>query len=177
LDNNDRLIRIRYALDIKDTDMVKIFKLGGLDLEREDIDKLLIKSTDHYHDEARSHFEEEETQEQEENIYCSDLILEAFLDGFIIFKRGEKEKKPGEPERPKGKIDQLGSINNVMLKKLKIALSLSSEDMLEILQEAGVAVTKGELSALFRKEGHKHYRVCGDNYARNFLKGLGMRYR
>ena len=29
----------------------------------------------------------------------------------------------------------------------------------------GVIVTKGELSALFRKEGHKHYKVCGDKYA------------
>jgi len=40
-----------------------------------------------------------------------------------------------------------------MLKKLKIALSLTSEDMLDIFNEAGINVTKGKLSALFRKEG------------------------
>lgn len=69
------------------------------------------------------------------------------------------------------------NVNNIMLKKLKIALSLNSEDMLDIFQEAGINVTKGELSALFRKEGHKHYKECGDKYARNFLKGLALKYR
>jgi uncharacterized protein YehS (DUF1456 family) len=60
---------------------------------------------------------------------------------------------------------------------LKIALSLTSEDMIEILEEAGVVITKGELGALLRKEGHKNYKVCGDKYARNFLKGLAIQYR
>jgi len=64
-----------------------------------------------------------------------------------------------------------------LLKKLKIALSLTSEDMLDILKEAGVIVTKGELSALLRKEGHKNYKECGDKYARNFLRGLTKRNR
>ncbi|MDX8367762.1 DUF1456 family protein, partial [Cytobacillus sp. IB215665] len=63
------------------------------------------------------------------------------------------------------------------LKKVKIALSLTSEDMIEILEDAGVIITKGELGALLRKEGHKNYKVCGDRYARNFLKGLTIRYR
>ncbi|MDX8366552.1 DUF1456 family protein, partial [Cytobacillus sp. IB215665] len=63
------------------------------------------------------------------------------------------------------------------LKKVKIALSLTSEDMIEILEGAGVIITKGELGALLRKEGHKNYKVCGDRYARNFLKGLTIRYR
>ena len=49
--------------------------------------------------------------------------------------------------------------------------------MLEILEEAGVMITKGELSAVFRKEGHKNYKECGDRYARNFLKGLTLKYR
>lgn len=60
---------------------------------------------------------------------------------------------------------------------MKIALSLTSEDMLDILEDVGVIVTKGELSALLRKEGHKNYKECGDRYARNFLKGLAVKYR
>ena len=64
-----------------------------------------------------------------------------------------------------------------MLKKLKIALSLTSDDMLNLLDEAGVRVSKGELSAILRKEGHRNYKPCGDRYARNFLKGLMLRYR
>lgn len=49
--------------------------------------------------------------------------------------------------------------------------------MLDILEDVGVIVTKGELSALLRKEGHKNYKECGDRYARNFLKGLAVSYR
>ena len=44
--------------------------------------------------------------------------------------------------------------------------------MIDILEGTGVIVTKGELGALLRKEGHKNYKECGDKYARNFLKGL-----
>ena len=49
--------------------------------------------------------------------------------------------------------------------------------MLDIFKKAGVIVTKGELGAIFRKEGHRNYKECGDKYARNFLKGLAIRYR
>lgn len=174
MDNNDRLIRIRYALDIKDIDMVKIFKLGGIDVTKEEVQKMLIKSNDGYHDEARSH---DDLEKIEENIKCNNNKFESFLNGFIIFKRGKQEPKPGQPNRPVFTIKDSASVNNVMLKKLKIALSLTSEDVINVLKEAGVIVSKGELSAIFRKEGHKHYKVCGDKYARNFLKGLALKFR
>ena len=61
--------------------------------------------------------------------------------------------------------------------KLKIALNLKSEDVLEILQLAEFQLSKHELSAFFRKPGHKHYRDCKDQVLRNFLKGLQMKYR
>ena len=102
-------------------------------------------------------------------------MLESFLNGFIIFKRGKQDPKPGQPERPA--LSKNESVNNILLKKLKIALALTSEDMLDILEEAGVIITKGELSAVLRKEGHKNYKECGDRYARNFLKGLAIKYR
>lgn len=171
MDNNDILIRLRYALDIKDMAMVKIFRLGGVELTREEVRKLLIKSKDSYHDEVQAH------AETEENIICTNSMLESFLNGFIIFKRGKQEPKPGQTERLVLAIKDSENLNNVMLKKLKIALSLTSEDVLDILKAAGVIVTKGELSALFRKQGHKHYKECGDKYARNFLKGLAIKNR
>ena len=49
--------------------------------------------------------------------------------------------------------------------------------MLDIFVIAGLRVTKGELGALLRKEGHKNYKECLDNFARNFLKGLAIQYR
>lgn len=173
MDNNDILIRLRYALDIKDSDMVEIFKLGGVEIPKEEVLKLLIKSKD-------SSFDEEDTEnneDTEENIKLSNFMLESFLNGFIIFKRGKLESKDGKSERVVLTLKENKSANNVVLKKLKVALALTSEDMLEILEEAGVNLSKGELSAVFRKEGHKHYQVCGDRYVRNFLKGLAMRYR
>ena len=69
------------------------------------------------------------------------------------------------------------NINNIILKKLKIALSLKSDDMLQIFKLAGLELSSSELSAVFRKEDHKNYRECGDKYIRNFLKGLTIYYR
>ena len=174
MDNNDILIRLRYAMDIKDIEMVKIFKLGGLKVTEEEVRKLLIKSKSSNYNEVVNHGE---IEERVENIECKNSTLDSFLNGFIIFKRGKKDTKPGQPERPVLSIKDSESRNNVMLKKLKIALSLTSDDMLDIFKATGVIVTKGELSALFRKEGHKHYKECGDKYARNFLKGLTIKNR
>lgn len=174
MDNNDILIRLRYALDIKDKDMVEIFKLGGVELTKEEVSKVLTKSEDSYDEEG--YFEDEEV-ENEEHIKCTNSMLESFLNGLIIYKRGPQEPKPGQPNKPDRSIKNHSSVNNVMLKKVKIALSLTSEDIIDILDEAGVTITKGELSALLRKEGHKNYKECGDRYARNFLKGLTIKYR
>jgi uncharacterized protein YehS (DUF1456 family) len=172
MNNNDILIRLRYALDIKDTDMIEIFKLGGIEVSKEDVLKILIKSKDDYPNEA-----DDDIEDEEENLKCSNFMLESFLNGFIIFKRGKLDTKLEQPQKPTLSIKNSRSVNNVVLKKLKIALELSSEDMLTILASAGVIITKGELSAVFRKEGHKNYKECGDRYVRNFLKGLSIKYR
>ncbi|KJS82954.1 MAG: cytoplasmic protein [Peptococcaceae bacterium BICA1-8] len=171
MDNNDILIRVRYALDIKNTDMVEIFKLGGIEVTKEKVLKMLIKSKDGYHNEGKNDANIDENEE------CSNFMLESFLNGLIIFKRGKQAPKPGQPERPALSINDNGSVNNILLKKLKIALALTSDDMLDIFKETAVIITKGELSAIFRKVGHKNYQECGDKYARNFLKGLAIKYR
>lgn len=168
MNNNDILIRIRYALDIKDVDMIKIFKLGDIEVTREELRELLTKTPEEYY---------EDEDMEDDYVICSDVMLESFLNGLIIFKRGRQEPKPGQPERPAITIKHYSSVNNVVFKKLKIALSLTSDDILDILDEVGVVLTNSELSAIFRKEGHKHYVPCGDRYARNFLKGLALRYR
>ncbi|WP_407314098.1 DUF1456 family protein [Desulfosporosinus sp. SB140] len=176
MDNNDILIRIRYALNIRDAEMVEIFKLGGTELTIETVKKLLIKSkeTYRYNNAVEDH---EEAEDKEENIKCRNSMLESFLNGLIIFKRGRQDAKPEQPEGTVLKNNANPNPNNMMLKKLKIALSLTSEDVMDILKETGVIITKGELSALLRKEGHKNYKECGDKYARNFLKGLAKKYR
>ncbi|MDF0728333.1 DUF1456 family protein [Cytobacillus sp. S13-E01] len=169
--NNDILIRLRYALDIKNVDMVEIFKLGGIEVTKEDVLKMLTKPKDDYD------YEDDydgDTEESDDHKSVNNSMLETFLNGFIIFKRGIQEPKPGQPERPALTNEHP---NNMLLKKLRIALTLTSEDMIEIIEDAGVNITKGELSALLRKEGHKNYKECGDKFARNFLKGLTIKYR
>ncbi|SFG63045.1 Uncharacterized conserved protein YehS, DUF1456 family [Halobacillus alkaliphilus] len=166
MDNNDIVIRLRYALDIKDQDMAEIFRLGGEDLTTEEVRKVLTKSED---------IDEEE--ENEDYIKCTNSMLESFLNGLITFKRGPQEPKPGQPNKPDRSIKNQSSVNNVMLKKVKIALKLTAEDIIDILDEVNVKITKGEVSALLRKEGHKNYRQFGDQYARNFLQGLTIKYR
>lgn len=174
MDNNDRLIRLRYALDIKNKDMIEIFKLGGVEVTKEELLLMLTKSKDSFDEEADY---EDNQVENDGNIKIHDVKLEAFLNGLIIFKRGRQDPKPGQPENTVAAVKSNESINNIMLKRLKIALTLTSEDMLEIFEGVGIFITKGEVSALLRKEGHKNYKECGDMFTRNFLKGLAFKYR
>jgi uncharacterized protein YehS (DUF1456 family) len=152
--NNDILRRVRYALDIPDTKMVEIFALADHKIDRTTVEALLKK------------------EEQNGYIECPDKVLAKFLDGLIIQRRGKQERKPGQSHRT-----DLPLNNNIILKKLRIALELREDEMLQTLSLGGLEVSKSELTALFRKKGHKHYQLCGDQFLRNFLNGLTRRYR
>ena len=153
--NNDFLRRLRYALNIKDNVMVQIFKKGNIVLTREDVIDYLKKDID----------------EGLKKLSNNDLI--SFLDGLIIQKRGKRED--GTPI-PQVKVTK-NNLNNILLRKLRIALSFKSYDMIKIFKLGGVEISEGELSALFRSEDHKNYKECGDKYIRVFLKGLTEFYR
>ena len=153
--NNDFLRRLRYALNIKDNVMVQIFKKGNIVLTREDVIDYLKKDID----------------EGFKKLNNNELI--AFLDGLIIQKRGKRED--GTPI-PQVKVTK-NNLNNILLRKLRIALSFKSYDMIKIFKLGGVEISEGELSALFRSEDHKNYKECGDKYIRVFLKGLTEFYR
>jgi len=149
--NNDVLRRLRYAFDLNDNKVVEIFALGGLDVSREQMSDWLKKEDDKAYKS------------------CSDIQLAIFLNGFIENKRGKKE---GDKPVAEQKIT-----NNIIFKKLNIALNLKSDEVLAILILAGLHMSKHELSAFFRKKGHKHYRECKDQIMRNFLQGLQIQYR
>lgn len=171
MDNNELIKELSYTMRIEEEDMVKIFKLGHVDVTSEDVSSMLMKPAE---TDILDVYEEEDSDAY---MTCTNQMLESFLNGFITFKRGPRETKPGQPDKPKLAISNRKSVNNVVLKKLKIALSLSSEDMLNILQIGGVSVSKYDLSAMFRKQGHKHYKACSDYYMKGFLKGLAKKYR
>lgn len=152
--NNDILRRFRYALDISNPKMVEIFRLQGDEIALETLISLLKK------------------EEEEGYLHCSNSLLEGFFDGFITLKRGRREGSQPEP-------DGTGAerVNNIILRKLRIALEMKDEDMLAVMALAGVTVTRSELGALFRSKGHKNYKECGDQFLRSFLNGLTRRYR
>ncbi|MDO6492174.1 MULTISPECIES: DUF1456 family protein [unclassified Cellulophaga] len=62
--------------------------------------------------------------------------------------------------------------NNDTLKKLRVALMLRDDDIVEILKLVDFKITTSELGAFFRKEDHPKYMECGDQILRNFLNGL-----
>lgn len=149
--NNDILRRIRYIFDLNDTKMISVFGHADCKVTREQVSDWLKKDDDPAY------------------IACNDTQLATFLNGFINLKRG---KKDGPQPVPESKLN-----NNIIFRKLKIALNLKNEDVLDILQLAELRISKHELSAFFRREDHKHYRVCKDQILRNFLKGVQLKYR
>ena len=100
---------------------------------------------------------------------CSDQQLAIFLNGLIIEKRGKKDGPQPEPEKTLN--------NNIIFRKLKIALNLQADDVISMVNQADFRMSKHELSAFFRKPGHKHYRECKDQVLRYFLKGMQLKYR
>mgnify|MGYP003975714653 FL=1 len=100
---------------------------------------------------------------------CDDRVLASYLNGLINEKRGKQDGTQPEPE---DKLD-----NNIIFKKLKIALNLKAGDILRIMALVDFTISKHELSALFRKKGHKHYRECQEQILRNFLHGIQVEYR
>lgn len=149
--NNDILRRVRYIFDFNDNKMIALFAHTGTTVTREQVSSWLKKDDD------------------EDYKSCNDEQMATFLNGLIIEKRGKRE---GEPPVAEKKLT-----NNIILNKLKIALSYKAEDVLRILYLAGFILGKHELSAFFRKVDHKHYRVCKDQVLRNFLQGLQMELR
>jgi len=151
INNNDVFRRIRYILNIQENQITKIFK---------HVDKVVTETqVKHWlKREADSGYSE-----------LPDDVLIDFLDALIIEKRG---KKDGPTIRYKQKLN-----NNLIIMKIKIAFHLKSEDVLEIMDLAEFKISKHELSALFRKPDHKHYRVCKNQILRKFMKGLQIKYR
>lgn len=67
--------------------------------------------------------------------------------------------------------------NNDILKKLRVALHLRDDQIIEILRLVDFDISKSELGAFFRKEDHPNYKNCGDQVLRNFLNGLVIHLR
>ena len=149
--NNDILRRLRYVFDFSDSEMISLFGLAGGEVTRSQVSDWLKKEDDPAFDKLR------------------DRQLALFLNGVITHRRARKEGARPEPEKR--------LTYNIIFRKLRIALNLKDEEIIEIMALAGFQVSKHELSAFFRKPGHKNYRECKAQILRRFLKGIQLKYR
>jgi len=150
--NNDILRSIRYALDCSDPKLIAFFAEGGVDMPA----SFLMAALKH---EDEPGFEP-----------LADDIFGAFLDGLVDKLRGKRESDGrARPSLPMS--------NNRVLRSLKIAFELKDTDVVALMQLAGFPISKGELSALFRRDGHPNFQPCGDQFLRNFLRGLALQQR
>lgn len=151
MSNNDILRSLRYTFDFGDEKMIKLFGLGGKSVTRAEVSDWLKRDED----------------PDFKGIYDKDLAY--FLNGLIIDRRGKKDDAIPVAEKT--------LTNNMILRKLKIALELKDEDILSMLEQMDIIISKHELSAFFRNPTQSQYRLCKDQVLRNFLRGLQMKYR
>lgn len=150
--NNDVLRSVRFMLKTDDAKLAAIIKLGGGEISRAEVTAFLKR------------------EDEPGYVLCDTRVMAHFLDGLIIHLRGPA---PAAPPRPVEKA----ITNNTVVKKLRVAFGLKEEDLLALMADTGFQVSKPELSALFRNPGHHNFRPCGDQFLRNFLKGLTERVR
>jgi len=149
--NNDVLRSLRYTFDFTDAQMIDLFAQADHTVNRSEVSNWLKRDED-------PDFQE-----------MSDRELAIFMNGLINHKRGKREGAQPEPE------ERLN--NNIIFRKLKIALNLKDEDILGILESVDRHISKHELSAFFRKPEQPQYRPAMDQILRNFLHGLQVKYR
>jgi uncharacterized protein YehS (DUF1456 family) len=147
--NNSIFRRIRFIYNFSDHDLMDIFKLVGCVVNRTQIIRWLNK------------------EDHEDYLVMKDEELATFLNGFIVLKRGKKEGPQPQPEK------QLS--NNMIFRKMRIALNLIDEDIIQILASVEMRMSKHELSALFRNPNQRQYVECNNQVLRNFFQGLEVK--
>ena len=108
MNNNSILRRLRFTFDFNDNKMIELFQLAGKTVTRAEVSDWLKK------------------EEDEEFKTLNDQQLAYFLNGFIILNRGKKE---GETPIAEKKLN-----NNIIFRKLKIALNYSPRSSLSSMR-------------------------------------------
>lgn len=148
---NEILYRIQKALNLTTAEMLEAYKLEDFPMEASHLESLLKRRQDK--DFIPATYEE----------------LGVFLDGLVTLKRGPSPKKQNDDEA-------VELTNNLILKKLRIALELKEAETEIIFGLADVELSKQQLASLFRKEGHKNFKACSDELLMAFLEGLDEFY-
>ncbi len=146
---NEIIKRLRYILDVDDEVLLECFRLAGAVIAMDQLKQFFLVESD------------------EQYQHCSDELFTLFLDGLITLRRG-----PSDKPRNAVALD-----NNVILKKVRIALELEARDIDNAFMLADVDISPHEISAMFRKPGTKHYAECSDHILERFFSGLSLYFR
>lgn len=149
--NNDILRRVSTILDLTNENICAVFKLGQCQVSAEQLNDFF--------------------KEKDDSAYKAllDVELAGFLNGLIIEKRGPSDGPIRETEQE--------LTNNIIFNKVKIALALKADEVIAVLESAGLSLGKYELSAFFRNVSNKHFRECSDDVLSTFLKGLKIKFQ
>ncbi len=142
---NQILKKLQTLLGVDNEKMHTIFELNGYKIPQKRVDGYLSE------------------EGSKEYLDCGYEAFGEFLDGMIVYKRGEIKSRSD---------DKVSLTNNLILKKLRVAFELKESDLFEIFKIVDIDISKGELSSLFRSEDHKKFRYCPDSILILFLDGL-----
>ncbi len=150
INTNEILYRIYKSLNLTIEEMVQAYSFENYKMKNEHLHSLLKRRDD------------------DGFMLCSYEELGIFLDGLITLKRGASSSK--------NKGSEVELTNNLILKKLRIALELKEAEVEIIFGLADIELTKQQLASLFRKDNHKNFKLCSDELLLAFLEGLDEFY-
>jgi len=148
---NDILFKIKKALSLDEKSMQEAYALANYEMSSERLSNILKRRQDKGYEEA--------TYEE----------LGIFLDGLVILKRGPSDKVQKDDA-----VVELS--NNLILKKIRVAMELKEAELIILFALAEVTLTKRQIGSLFRKEGSKNFKACSDELLMAFLDGLDEFY-
>ena len=150
IDTNEILYRIKKALNLTTKDIIEAYRLEEYDMDASHLKNLLKRRKD------------------KSMVECSYEELGVFLDGLVSLKRGKSIKRKNDT------VVEL--TNNLILKKLRVALELKEAEIEIIFALVDIELTKQQLSSLFRREDNKNFKLCSDELLFSFLDGLDEFY-
>jgi len=148
---NDILFKIQRALSLDNKSIIEAYALAEYTMTEERLVNILKRHQDKGYEEA--------TYEE----------LGVFLDGLVLLKRGPSDKVADENEA-------VALTNNLILKKIRVAMELKEPELVILFALAEVELTKRQIGSLFRKEGTKNFKACSDELLMAFLEGLDEFY-
>ena len=196
MDNNDLLRRLRYALRCDDSQTSRIIKLGGgsastaltarfraketepeflpcgRDVIGHFLDGLILENRGPKDTPAPSPWPDRSKSKQSAQTQSAAAQP---TDKQSDEAPSNQDEDAAAQKSTEGAVGLPQMDNNIVLKQLRIALSLRSDDVHHILKTGGSALTASEAGALFRKPDARNYRQCGDQVLRQFIAGLVKR--